>query len=570
MSAPDLHDAKLRRLIEVMPDVISDLDLETLLQRVLAIACELTDAQYAAVGVLDEDRRELERFLTRGVDDETREAIGDLPRGRGVLGVLIDQPAPLRLADVGSHPSSYGFPPGHPPMSSFLGVPILIRGEAWGNLYLAEKHDGEFTQEDENTAIVLAAWVGIAVHNARLYESERRRAAEMEQAVRGMRATTDIAKAIGGETELGRVLELIVKRGRALVHAGALVIALRDGDELAVRAAAGTFQPALLGASVPLEGSIGGAVLERKRPQRLSDVHAQLRFMLSEYVDAESGLIVPLLYRGRGVGVLYAFDRQVDGPEFTRDDEILLEAFAASAATAVATAQEFAEHGLQRSIEASERERRRWARELHDQTLQDLGALKVLLSSARRTGNDERLRAAVGEAVEQLARGIDELRAIITDLRPAALDEVGTQAALEALADRVRAAPGTPEIDLDVDLAYEQGRAATRHTEAIEDALYRVVQEAITNATKHAGARRISVSIEERDGHVHVWVRDDGAGFEPEATSDGFGLIGMRERLALVHGELEVFSRPGAGTEIHATVPAEHRPPDEHRLAETA
>ena len=441
--------------MEAMPDIVSELDLESLLQRVLATACEMTGARYAALGVLDEDRQELERFIARGIDDETRNEIGDLPRGRGVLGVLIEHPEPLRLADVGSHASSYGFPPGHPAMTTFLGVPVLIRGEAWGNLYLTEKDDGPFTEADEEATFLLAAWAGIAIENARLYDRERQRAEELEQAMRGMRATTDIAKAVGGEMELGRVLELIVKRGRALVHARSLIIALLQGDELVVSAAAGEYKPALLDARVPLDGSIGGGVLSRKRPMRLSDVSAQLRFTLHEYVEADGGLIVPLLYRGRAVGVLYAFDRQSAGPEFSRDDEQLLESFAASAATAVATAQEFTAHGLRRSIEASERERQRWARELHDQTLQDLAGLRVTLSAARRREIPEALAAAVDDTIAGLADGIDALRAIITDLRPAALDQLGAKAALETLIERARSAPGAPEIDLHVDLDVE-------------------------------------------------------------------------------------------------------------------
>jgi signal transduction histidine kinase len=545
--------------MEAMPEVISELDLEVLLPRVLGIACELTEARYAAVGVLDEDRRELERFLTRGVDDETRAEIGDLPRGRGVLGVLIEHPTPLRLADVGSHPSSYGFPPGHPPMSTFLGVPIRIRGAAWGNLYLAEKAEGEFTDADEETIVLLAGWVGIAVDNARLYQREQRRAGELEQAVRGMRATTDIAKAVGGETELERVLELIVKRGRALVHATAVTIALRDGDELGVRAAAGRFHPDLVAARIPVDESVAGHVMRTKRSQRLSDVGAQLRFSLADHVDATAGLVVPLVYRGRAVGVLYAFDRQVDGPEFSREDELLLESFAASAATAVATAQEFTAHGLRRSIEASERERRRWARELHDQTLQDMAALRVGLSAARRRGDPGLLAAAVDDAVAQLGDGIDELRAIITDLRPAALDELGTKAAIEALVERVRSGAGAPEVDLVVDLDYESGRDDARQDAGIESALYRLVQEATTNAIKHASARHIEIAVVQRDGSIEARVRDDGDGFDPEAAADGFGLIGIRERVALVGGTLKISSQPGEGTELLAVIPAAPR-----------
>ncbi len=554
--------------MEAMPDIISELDLESLLQRVLAIACELTGARYAALGVLDEERHELERFIARGIDDETRNEIGDLPRGRGVLGVLIEHPEPLRLADVGSHASSYGFPPGHPAMTTFLGVPVLIRGEAWGNLYLTEKDDGPFTEADEEATVLLAAWAGIAIENARLYDRERQRAEELEHAMRGMRATTDIAKAVGGEMELGRVLELIVKRGRALVHARSLIITLLQGDELVVSAAAGEYKPALLDARVPLDGSIGGGVLSRKRPMRLSDVSAQLRFTLHEYVEADGGLIVPLLYRGRAVGVLYAFDRQSAGPEFSRDDEQLLESFAASAATAVAAAQEFTAHGLRRSIEASERERQRWARELHDQTLQDLAGLRVTLSAARRRETPDALAAAVDDTIAGLGDGIDALRAIIIDLRPAALDQLGPKAALETLVERARSVPDAPEIDLLVDLDFEADRRSTRHAPAIEDATYRLIQEALSNALKHASAGRVDISVVERDGAVHIHVCDDGRGFDTDEDAAGFGLIGMRERVALVDGTLDVRSLPGAGTDLHAELPVRRR--DEADLADTA
>jgi signal transduction histidine kinase len=222
----------------------------------------------------------------------------------------------------------------------------------------------------------------------------------------------------------------------------------------------------------------------------------------------------------------------------------------------VATAQEFMAHGLRRSIEASERERRRWARELHDQTLQDMAALRVLLSAARRRGTPETLAAAVDDAVARLGEGIDELRAIITDLRPAALDEIGTKAAIEALVERVAGAPGAPSIDLHLDLDYEAGRSPDRPAPAIENTLYRLVQEATTNAVKHAAARHIEISVTERGGAIAARVRDDGTGFDPDDRADGFGLIGIRERLSLVGGTLDVTSRPGEGTEISAVIPS--------------
>ncbi len=215
--SPALDDDKLRRPLDVGRALVSELDTEAVLQRILDEAREITGARYVALGVL-EQRGQRERFLTTGLGPELRRAIGTLPRGRGVLGVLIEDPRPLRLADVGSHPKSFGFPAEHPPMKSFLGVPILIRGQAWGNLYLTDKETGaKFTEADEEAAVVLEQWAATAIENARLYETSERRRDEAERAVLGLRAARDITDAIAGIGELDRVLELIVKWGRALV-----------------------------------------------------------------------------------------------------------------------------------------------------------------------------------------------------------------------------------------------------------------------------------------------------------------------------------------------------------------
>jgi signal transduction histidine kinase len=555
-----LEEARLRRVVEVSRTVVSELDLETVLQRVLEEARELTGARYAALGILDEERRLLERFLTVGVDPETHRAIGDLPHGRGVLGVLIRDPKPLRLDHVGEHPRSYGFPLGHPPMGSFLGVPILVRGEAWGNLYLTDKQDADrFDEADEEAIVLLAGWAGVAIDNARAYRNEQARREELERAVNAMEATTAIARAVGGETDLGRVLELVVKRARALVDARGMLILLANGAELEVTAVAGALPADLPGVRIPVEGSVGGSVMQTGRSMRLSHLSSQLRFTLGERIEATTGLMVPLTFRGRRLGVLAAFDRG-EGEEFTADDEELLASFAASAATAVATAQTVAAQGLRRSIEASERERQRWARELHDETLQSLAGLKVMLSSARRAKDQESVAAILETAVEQIGDAIAELRRLITDLRPAALDEFGTATALEGLVERVAQTSGL-KISLTLDLAYEQGRAETRHPAMIEDAIYRIVQEALTNVVKHAGATRVSVTVtEDEQRAVTVTVADDGIGIaaaaSPGADDGGFGLIGMRERVELVHGTLSVTPGERRGTVVRAFLPA--------------
>ncbi len=182
-------EPQLRRLLDVGRALVTELDLGVVLDRVLLTAREITGARYAALGILNDRRTELDQFLTSGVDEETHRAIGALPRGRGVLGELIEHPEPLRLADVGQHPSSYGFPAGHPVMRSFLGVPVTIGGQAWGNLYLTEKDGGEFTARDEEAAVILADWAAVAIKNARLYETSEIRREEAERAIRRLQAT---------------------------------------------------------------------------------------------------------------------------------------------------------------------------------------------------------------------------------------------------------------------------------------------------------------------------------------------------------------------------------------------
>jgi signal transduction histidine kinase len=265
-----------------------------------------------------------------------------------------------------------------------------------------------------------------------------------------------------------------------------------------------------------------------------------------------------MLFRNRPVGFLVVMDR-IEGPRaFGDEDERLLQAFAASAATAVATAQSASDEALRRSIEASEAERGRWARELHDETLQQLAGLRVLLSGARRSQDPARVEEALGEAVEMISEGIASLRALITDLRPAALDELGLEAALTTLVERVRRQSGL-EIDLQIDLAFERGDSPARHLMDIESAGYRLAQEALTNIIKHADAGHVEIRVTDRDDCLEIVLRDNGNGFDRERPSAGFGLLGMRERIALVHGKLEIESAPGAGTTVRARIPSRRR-----------
>jgi signal transduction histidine kinase len=529
-----LDEHRLRRLIDVGRGLVAQLDLEVVLKEVVEVARELTGARYAALGILDEDRRELERFIYVGIDEQTRAKIGDLPRGGGVLGELIRNPAPLRLREVGAHPRSYGFPPGHPPMHSFLGVPIVVRGQAYGNLYLTEKEEGEFDEADEEAATILAEWAAVTIFNVRLYgQSEQERGA-LERAVHGLEATTEIARAVGGETDRARVLETIAKRARALAGARSLLVLLRDGGgRQQVVAAAGECGRDPIGRYVRLES---------ETPQGALDALASLA------IEARAALLAPLSFRGRTLGTIVALDRFEEGPDFYAEDERMLVAAAASAATAVATIESVTEERLRDSLRASERERARWARELHDSVLQGLGSRRVSLSAALKRGDREGLEKAVAEAVEDTGREIDDLRALITELRPATLDQLGLRAALEDLAERVSNGAG---IELTTDLSI----ASERLDPELETVVYRLVQEALTNIAKHADAGGVTLQVTQAEGRLDVLVSDDGSGFDPDTERTGFGLTGMRERVELVGGQLQIESKPGSGTRVAAMVP---------------
>lgn len=554
-----LDEPRLRELIDVGRSLVAELDPEVIFQQVLEVACDLTGARYAALGVLDEHRHELERFITRGIDAETRRTIGNLPRGRGVLGLLIEQPRPLRLAEVGRHPRSYGFPPGHPPMTNFLGVPVMIRGHAWGNLYLTEKSGGDFDQADEQSAMILAEWAAIAVENARLYRSVQSRGDEMERAVHRLEATTEIARAVGGETDIDRILEIVVKRGRALVEARSLLILLATGDELVTASIAGERKRGTAKARIPISGSVPGRVLEERAPRRVHDLHPSLLARPGDRDAGVTALLAPLLYRGRALGVLVALDPLGRDAGFSDEDEAVLLSFAASAATAVATAQSVAEDRTRETIAATERERGRWARELHDESLQSLAGLRVLLSAARRSDPEE-LDGLLSKGIEQIDTAIAEMRRLIADLRPSTLDQLGLGAALEALGERTGSAAAI-EVRIDLDLNFESGRSETRLRGEVEDTAYRLVQEALNNTIHHGEAKRVVVDVREENGVLRVRIEDDGRGFDPDEATEGFGLIGMRERAELAGGSLELRSSSSEGTTIVATIPTAYRDP---------
>ena len=449
---------------------------------------------------------------------------------------------------TGARHAAIGDPP---PRPGVLEAPIVIRDEAWGHLYLTDKQDAtEFTAADQQTATVLAGWAAIAIDNARLSARLQARKDELERAVQGLEVTTAIVRAIGAETDVDRVLELIVTRGRELIGARALVLLLADGTELVVAASAGQVESGAVGSRIPIEGTAAGQVLSGTQPTRMTDAQTMLKLEDAGLgvVGAETGMLVPLVYRRTALGMLAAFDSMTGDGEFGAEQESLLVTFAASAATAVATAKTVERDRLHDSLAAAERERRRWARELHDDTLQGLAGLRVVLATA----GPEADRASVDHAVEVVATGIQEqiegLRTLITELRPAALDQLGLKPALESLLERAGAVEG-----LDVTAVIDIG--PERLDPTLETTIYRFAQEALTNVAKHARAEHLRVRLSRAPQAIEIEVADDGTGFDPARPSEGFGLVGMHERAGLVGGTMRVESSP-EGTTIRALFPA--------------
>jgi len=321
----------------------------------------------------------------------------------------------------------------------------------------------------------------------------------LAQSVERLEAFAEIARAVGGETDLERVLSLILEHGREIVAARSLRVCLPEGEQLA---------------AVP---------------------------------DGGRALVVPLVFRGETLGVLAAIDRE-DGRAFDEEDEQLLLSVAASAATAIATARSVAAERLRLSIDAAEQARARWARELHDQTLQGLAGARMVLSAGLAREDPDALRHAAETADAHIGVEMRSLRDLITELRPAALDDLGLGPAIESLAKRQAAAAG---FTVDMDIQFGGGERPRE----VEDAIYRIVQEALSNVAKHAGAERATLQVRQLAERVEVTVQDDGRGFAPEGPSEGFGLIGMRERAQLLGGQLSLTSAAGGPTRVTAVLP---------------
>ncbi|MGH3079355.1 MAG: GAF domain-containing protein [Gaiellaceae bacterium] len=543
---PTDQGERLRILVDAGISLSAELSLDALLQRIVETAAELTGARYAALGVVHPSGRGLERFLTTGIDEKTYAAIGDIPRGRGLLGVVIREGKPLRLHEIADDPRSVGVPANHPPMHTFLGVPILLRGAAFGNLYLSEKHGGgDFSEEDEDVIQLLAAQAAVAIENARLYESSTRWLRQLE-------SINEIGNALASQLELEPLLAIVAGRLRELVHARLVLIALPDTDEaLRVAAADGEIAAAQVGTRLELRGSKVGRVLERGRTERVDSVldDPEVDQRTARELGVTTALYVPLIVHGRAIGVVAAHDKVGDDPRFDDDDTRLAESLAARAAIAVDLSERVTRDAMRRVVEAQELERKRLARELHDETGQALTSILLGLKSLERAVDSEEGREGVSSLRDLVVSTLQDVRRLAVELRPSALDDFGLAPALERLVDTYRQQASVPA-HLEIYLGDE------RLSSEIETTLYRMVQEALTNVAKHAGATSVSILLTRTPSSVRLVVEDDGEGFDPGTARDGgLGLPGMRERVALLDGRLRIESAPGKGTTLAAEVP---------------
>jgi signal transduction histidine kinase len=528
------------KLIEAALALHAELSLPAVLQRIIELAAEITDARYGAVGVLG-PRGRLVEFVTTGITPEQREAIGDPPVGHGILGVLIREAKIVRIPDITKHPHSFGFPPNHPPMRSFLGAPIESRGEVFGNIYLAEKRSSdEFSEDDERAIELLAAQAGVAIENARLYQEAGRRQRMLE-------AIREISNSILARGESNEALELIARRARELVGAdlASVHVPIPGQRVLHVEAADGAYADAVRGERFPIEGSISGEVIRAGRVVVVEDATKDPRAYqpLVRLQHMGPAVFVPLTSQGKAFGTLAAANERGRRP-FTAGDVELLETFADQAALALEYAGARAE--VERLLVLEDRER--IAKELHDGVIQALFAVGMGLQGTALMSGDEELTERIEGAVAELDRVIRDLRNYIFGLRPGILADRQLDQALRHLGEEFQQRSGVVTI-VDVD----QSVAALLSDRAAE--VVQLVRESLSNVGRHADASTCRVSLFRENEHAVVEIDDDGRGFDPNIARRGEGLTNLEKRADALGGKATIESIPAQGTTVRLELP---------------
>jgi signal transduction histidine kinase len=527
---------RLRALLDAVVVIGSDLELRTTLERIGAVACALVGARYSALGVIGPDRKLVE-FITHGIEPELHAAIGDLPTGRGVLGLLIEDPRPVRLPDIAQHPKSYGFPPHHPVMRSFLGVPIRIRDQIFGNLYLTEKKgSAEFTPDDEQIVVALAAAAGVAIENARLYQLASRRQ-------RWLAATAEITNLLLGEVHRTTALRLVASRARDVAGADVVLVLLHDEETgqvtvEVVDAEDPTVVHGLTGTVLPLAETSFGSAVEDRRQSVVEDLGKAAQWPIP--VTTGPALVAPLAAAGTVHGALVVARRPGD-PRPADDDLPMLTGFAGQAALALERARAQEEREQLMVLE----DRERIARDLHDVVIQRLFATGMQLQTAAKLAARPEVTDRINTAVDDLDTTIRDIRTAIFELRSPVAAELRTdlralvQAAVELLGFR-------PGLTL-------SGPIDSAVPDEVRPDLLAVVQEALSNVVRHARATTADVTITVAGGRLTATIADNGVGMADGVESGG--LINMRERAMRHGGTCTVSPVEPSGTVVAWSVP---------------
>ncbi|MEU8226134.1 GAF domain-containing protein [Kribbella sp. NPDC048915] len=538
------YQERLRALLDAVVGIGADLDLNSTLDRIVSAACELAGARYGALGVVGPDGRRLVRFITHGVTDDEISAIGPFPEGHGILGLLIEHPEPIRMHDIAEHPRSYGFPANHPPMKSFLGVPIRTRDHVYGNLYLTEKTGGaDFTEDDERTVMALAAAAGVVIDNARLY-------ADTEQRRRWHEVNAEITQLMLGEFDADQALQLIVKRCREIAGARVSGVLIADGDELVIRSIDGPEEFAQhvgrrIRTDLPVLRRIasdeGQVVVLEDFSKILKDAGGALAF--PEGAGLGRTIIATLPAGGADTGGLLvaAMDRGAHD-QFTEGAE-LVRLFAGQATLALERAQAQRDRDMLAVLE----DRDRIARDLHDLVIQRLFATGLQLQGMHRMVRPEH-RERLARAVEDIDTTIHDLRAAIFELQQAP-NSSSLRSDLQALVSEYADGLGfRPRLII-------SGPLDTGVPASVRPQILAVVRESLSNVVRHAQASTAVVEVTVGDGEVLARVSDDGIGIGTSTRRSG--LRNLTERAESLGGTVLISDNDPHGTVVEFTAPTD-------------
>jgi signal transduction histidine kinase len=527
-------------LLEAGLTLASELSLPIVLQRIVDLAAQVTDARYGAMGVIG-DAATLVEFVTTGISARERRQIGALPHGLGVLGVLMNDPRPLRIRNISEHEKSVGFPPHHPPMRSFLGAPVQAMGRVFGNIYLAEKRAAEeFSEEDEKTLMVLATQAGVAIANASLYE-------EIRDRERWLDALHDISNHVLAGAGRATLLESIAEHALELASADVATIVAGSGTqgELVVAAAVGARSSDLLGQTIPSDKSISGEVMRSGRSLVIADLSSEREAFQPVVRLGRHGpaLFVPLRVPGGASGTLMVANLKGRRP-FDEPTRRIVESFADQASVAI----EFdkAQADLRRLGLMEERER--IAKELHDGIIQSLFAVGMNLQGTALLAGSPETAGRIESSVEELDKVIRDLRNYIFGLRPGILADRQLDQALRMLGQDLESRSKIA-VKMDVD-ASVAAALSHRSTDIVQ-----LTREALSNVARHAEATSVTVRLSRRGSTALLAIEDNGVGFDESGDSVGNGLRNMRERAAGLGATLDITSASGKGTRLRLQFP---------------